>query len=78
MQNLIKTFFEVLEKLESENIQYMVVGSIASMIYGEPRMTHDLDLVLEIRGILSETNVDQDYLNKWIKSLSLENQWQKI
>lgn len=26
----------------------MVVGSVASMVYGEPRMTHDLDVVIDI------------------------------
>jgi hypothetical protein len=26
----------------------MVTGSVASIIYGEPRMTHDIDLVLEL------------------------------
>src|SRR5262245_29671237 len=26
----------------------MVVGSMASMTYGEPRMTHDLDLVVDL------------------------------
>jgi hypothetical protein len=46
--NIMDVFLEVIQKLESENVQYMVVGSIASMIYGEPRMTHDLDLVIDI------------------------------
>ncbi len=46
--NMIDVFFTVIQKLESENIPYMVVGSVASMVYGEPRMTHDMDLVLDI------------------------------
>ena len=48
MQNLIEVFLSVIKKIESENIPYMVVGSIAAMVYGEPRMTHDLDLVVDI------------------------------
>ena len=28
----------------------MVTGSVASIIYGEPRMTHDIDLVLELHA----------------------------
>lgn len=48
MQNLIDVFLSVIHKIESEKIPYMVVGSIASMVYGEPRMTHDLDLVVDI------------------------------
>ena len=34
------------EKLESSNIPYMVTGSVASIFYGEPRLTHDIDFVL--------------------------------
>lgn len=47
-QNMIGVFTTVIGKLESEKIPYMVVGSVASMIYGEPRMTHDMDLVIDI------------------------------
>jgi hypothetical protein len=39
---------------ESEKIHYRVVGSIASMAYGEPRFTIDVDIVAE----LSMENVD--------------------
>ena len=47
-KNMIDVFFDVIKKLESENIPYMIVGSVAAMVYGEPRMTHDMDLVLDI------------------------------
>ena len=30
---------------ESINIRYFVTGSIASMFYGEPRFTNDIDVV---------------------------------
>ena len=36
------------ERLESLGLPYMVTGSVASMVYGEPRLTLDLDLVLEL------------------------------
>ncbi len=36
---------ETLERLE---IPYMVTGSIASSLQGEPRSTHDIDLVVDI------------------------------
>ncbi len=36
------------EKLNNCKIQYAVTGSVASIIYGEPRMTHDIDIVIEI------------------------------
>ena len=37
---------KVLEILESSRITYMLVGSIASGAYGEPRMTQDIDIVI--------------------------------
>lgn len=30
------------------HIDYMVTGSVAAIVYGEPRLTHDLDLVLDL------------------------------
>jgi hypothetical protein len=35
--------------LEQARFEYMVTGSVASTIYGEPRLTHDIDLVLLLR-----------------------------
>jgi hypothetical protein len=37
-----------IEVLESQGIAYLLVGSLASGVYGEPRLTHDIDLVVEI------------------------------
>ena len=34
--------------LDAIGVDYMVTGSVAAMIYGEPRMTHDVDLVLHL------------------------------
>ncbi len=36
--------------LDSLGLPYFVTGSVASIVYGEPRMTHDIDLVLALRG----------------------------
>lgn len=36
--------------LNSEGIRYLVSGSVASMLYGEPRVTHDVDLVVFLRS----------------------------
>lgn len=45
--------FELLIKtitlLNSENIPYMLVGSFVSSIYGEPRTTQDIDLVVQLQ-----------------------------
>ena len=45
---MLETFLSVIQKFEKENIPYMVVGSIASMMYGEVRLTHDMDMVIDI------------------------------
>jgi len=34
--------------LESLGFRYLVSGSVASILYGEPRVTHDIDIVLEL------------------------------
>lgn len=36
------------DRLERAGIPYMVTGSVASMIYGEPRLTHHVDIVIEL------------------------------
>lgn len=43
--NLYKIFIERFNRAE---IKYMVTGSLASITYGEPRMTHDIDLVIKL------------------------------
>lgn len=35
--------------LEEQQITYLLVGSLASGVYGEPRLTRDIDVVLELR-----------------------------
>lgn len=37
------------EWFESQSIEYWVVGSMASMAYGEPRFTNDVDIVARLR-----------------------------
>jgi hypothetical protein len=41
--------FQFLEPLEAADIDYAIVGSVASSIYGEPRATNDIDLVIQLR-----------------------------
>lgn len=43
MQSLefLRTF---INPLEIQKIPYFVTGSIASIFYGEPRLTHDIDI----------------------------------
>src|SRR3989338_4145717 len=44
-QELLK---KVIQALEENRIEYMVTGSVASSLYGEPRSTHDIDMVVAI------------------------------
>jgi hypothetical protein len=43
LMQLVASFFE------SHKIAYRVVGSMASMAYGEPRFTNDVDIVAELK-----------------------------
>ncbi len=43
--NLFKVFTDRLEEI---GVIYMVMGSVASIVYGEPRLTHDIDIVLRL------------------------------
>lgn len=40
----------VVRALDGAGIEYMVTGSIVSSLQGEPRLTHDIDLVVAIEG----------------------------
>jgi len=39
-------FLAFIEPLNRAAIPYMVTGSVAAIVYGEPRLTHDVDLVV--------------------------------
>jgi hypothetical protein len=46
----LKAFFTyMIEVLESLGIPYMVVGGFAAIFYGEPRLTIDVDIVVDIK-----------------------------
>ncbi len=44
-QELLK---KVIQALDQVGIQYMITGSLASSLQGEPRSTHDIDMVIAI------------------------------
>ena len=46
---------KVCRSLDEHDLKYMVSGSIALNIYGIPRMTRDIDIVIE----LSENVIDE-------------------
>ena|SRR5437660_171553 len=45
--DLIELFVQPLNQL---NIRYLVSGSVAAMLYGEPRLTLDIDLIVFLRS----------------------------
>jgi hypothetical protein len=45
MIELLETF---IRPLNEYGIRYIITGSVASMVYGEPRLTNDVDVVLDI------------------------------
>jgi len=38
------------QALENAGIEYMLTGSVVSSLQGEPRATHDIDIVVAVRG----------------------------
>lgn len=44
--DLIQIFIDPLEKQE---IEYIITGAVASIVYGEPRLTNDIDLILNFK-----------------------------
>lgn len=45
-QKLLK---KVVATLDASKIEYMLTGSVASSLQGEPRLTHDIDLIMAVR-----------------------------
>ena len=45
---ILELLKKVCQSLNENNISYMVSGSIAMNIYSIPRMTRDIDIVIEI------------------------------
>ena len=59
----------VVETFERLRILYIVTGSVASMAYGEPRLTNDIDVVAEISeahvpGLVAAFPPDEYYLSE--------------
>ena len=41
-------FQAIIERLRDSGIPYVITGSVAVIVYGAPRMTHDIDLVVAL------------------------------
>jgi hypothetical protein len=84
---LIRHAVELLDRLAGP---YALVGSWGSRIYGEPRFTRDIDIVLnlnlaqlprrDIAGILQVTGkgVDRAEIERWATKLGYLEVWHQI
>jgi|SRR5690348_2261404 len=72
----------VTARLDAAGLAYMVTGSVALSLYAEPRMTRDVDLVVELQpadatrfaGVLgSDFDVDADRIRDAIAQRSMFN-----
>ena len=43
-----------IKRLNRMHTRYMITGSVACILYGEPRLTHDIDLILELNPEIAE------------------------
>ena len=59
--NLFRIYTDILNR---ENFKYFITGSVASIVYGDPRLTNDIDLVI----FLIKTDID-----KFIRAFPPEN-----
>ncbi len=62
--NLFAIFIERIDKCK---INYFVGGSVSAIVYGEPRLTHDIDLVLhlnkiQVQGLIDKFSIEDFYL----------------
>ena len=48
MQDQINLFSNYVSKIGSLGLEYFVTGSVAGIVFGEPRLTHDIDLVVKL------------------------------
>ncbi|MGQ0557223.1 MAG: nucleotidyl transferase AbiEii/AbiGii toxin family protein [Nitrospiraceae bacterium] len=72
----------VMSRLEAAGIPYMLTGSMAANFYATPRMTRDIDVVIELREaevervvtiFQDEYYVDRDMVEQAVKSRSMFN-----
>jgi hypothetical protein len=77
--------FELLQKVaevfEGNQIQYLVTGAIASVAYGEPRLTNDIDIVAAMKeehvpGLLKAFPSDEFYVSEEAMKEAIRHQGQ--
>ena len=76
MLSELKIFRDVIEKLNNNNIPYMISGSVAMNYYTTPRMTRDIDIIIEIKNIKAfyGTFKKDYYINQEMVSAAVKHQ----
>lgn len=69
---------ETVSVLKRENIPFMIVGSFVSSLYGEPRSTQDIDLVIQLEKkhipiLLSSFQPPKYYLDEELILMAMES-----
>ncbi|VVB86692.1 Uncharacterised protein [uncultured archaeon] len=59
MNKLEGALKDIQDFLRAEEIPYMIIGGIGNLVWGEPRMTLDIDITIHISGIK-----EQDFIKK--------------
>jgi len=79
MKNEIEILKEVVGNLEALKIPYMLTGSMAMIYYSKPRLTRDIDIVIELNKETSNDFIqkfqDEYYISKEAVDDSIKNEF---
>ncbi len=69
---------KVIRALDGSGCAYMLTGSFASSMQGEPRLSHDIDLVVDLKpealpGLLESFPSPEFYLDEWSVREAIRN-----
>jgi len=70
LPELIEPF---VQRLDGLGIPYVVTGSTPGILYGEPRMTHDIDIVIAVTEA-----IDREALESFIAARGLAAEWAAV
>lgn len=45
--NIVDKFFELIDELYRNDVEYILIGGFAVILYGLPRTTGDIDLIIK-------------------------------
>ncbi len=63
---------KVIQELNQLDIHYMITGALAVVYYGEPRTTHDIDLIIEIKKSTINNLLQHFHQDFFIDEASIE------